>query len=115
MLRLGPEWARAPKARTFDTMYNKNLIESGSQNIQIVLSASDFETVIRSVLSEVISEHAAPKKDERITRVAAAKRLGKDLSTLNRWARVGKVHPIHIGASVFFRLEEIEAIEEGRL
>ena len=85
------------------------------QGIQVVLSASDLEAVVRNVVTEVISEHAAPKKDEKITRIAAAKRLGKDLSTLNRWARAGKVHPIRIGASVYFRLSEIEAIEEGRL
>lgn len=96
-------------------MIKEILSESGLKHVQIVLDASDLETVVRKVVSEVISEHAAPKKDERITRIAAAKRLGKDLSTLNRWARVGKVHPIHVGASVFFSLSEIEAIEEGRL
>ena len=96
-------------------MIKEILSESGLKHVQIVLDASDLETVVRKVVSEVISEHAAPKKDERITRIAAAKRLGKDLSTLNRWARVGKVHPIHVGAPVFFSLSEIEAIEEGRL
>ena len=96
-------------------MIKEILSESGLKHVQIVLDASDLETVVRKVLSEVISEHAAPKKDERITRVAAAKRLGKNLSTLTRWARVGKIHPIHVGASVFYSLAEVEAIEEGRL
>ena len=96
-------------------MIKEFLSAPGMRDIQVVLSASDLETVVRKVLSEVISEHAAPKKDERITRVAAAKRLGKNLSTLTRWARVGKIHPIHVGASVFYSLAEVEAIEEGRL
>ena len=96
-------------------MIKEILSESGLKHVQIVLDASDLETVVRKVVSEVISEQAAPKKDERITRVAAAKRLGKNLSTLTRWARVGKIHPIHVGASVFYSLAEVEAIEEGRL
>lgn len=96
-------------------MIKEILSESGLKHVQIVLDASELETVLRKVLSEVISEHTAPKKDERITRVAAAKRLGKNLSTLTRWARVGKIHPIHVGASVFYSLAEVEAIEEGRL
>ena len=114
----GPEWTKASQdSDNIIYMISKMdlLSDSGMQGIQVVLSASDLETVVRNVLSEVISEHSAPKKDVKISRVAAAKRLGKNLSTLNRWARVGKVHPIHIGASVYFRLSEIEAIEEGRL
>lgn len=81
----------------------------------LMLSASDLETALRNVLSEFVSGIETGKKDEKISRIAASKRLGKDLSTLNRWAKVGKIHPIHVGASVFYSLEEVEKIEAGIL
>ena len=81
----------------------------------IVCSQHDLEQVVENVLLKHLSQQGGDHSKERITRVAAAKRLGKNLSTLTRWARVGKIHPIHVGASVFYSLAEVEAIEEGRL
>ena len=81
----------------------------------IVCSQQDLEKAVENVLLKHTSVKESDRSKEKISRVAAAKRLGKNLSTLNRWVHAGKLHPIHVGASVFFPLLEIEAIEEGRL
>lgn len=94
------------------TMINLSNIED--KKIQIVLDAEDLKEAFRSVLSDLLSARETEKKDARITRAAAAKRLNKDFSTLNRWARAGMIHPIKVGRTVYFKESEIIAIEEGR-
>lgn len=80
----------------------------------LICAVPDLELAIRNVLSDMLAERETEKKDARITRAAAAKRLNKDFSTLNRWARAGMIHPIKVGRTVYFKESEIIAIEEGR-
>lgn len=85
------------------------------RNIQIVVSEDDLKEVFRTVLSDLLSEREEKKKDGRIARSAACKRLGKTPSSLYRWEQAGKLHPIKIGRDTYYWEREIVDIEEGRV
>lgn len=89
-------------------------IDKKGQQIQLVISASDLETVIKGIVSETMGEISAASKDSKITRIAAIKRLGKSEATLWRWERSGYLVPVRQGKDVFYRESDIRAIEEGR-
>lgn len=91
--------------------YNQDI---DSKNIQLVVSASDLETVIKNIVTETMGEIAAASKDAKLTRIATLKRLGKSEATLWRWERSGYLKPIRQGKEVFYRESDIRAIEEGR-
>ena len=87
----------------------------GTEQTLLIASASDLETAVRNVLSELLDKRQEERKDRRITRKAACVRLGKDLSTLRRWEKQHMLHPIHIGKCVYYSEREIQSIEEGCL
>ena len=84
------------------------------RQIQIVVSASDLETVIRRIVSDEVAHIKSASKDAKITRVATLARLGKSETTLWRWEKSGYLKPIRLGKDVFYRESDIIAIEEGR-
>lgn len=94
-------------------MYNFNQ-NIDNKNIQLVVSASDLETVIKNIVTETMGQIASASKDAKITRVATLKRLGKSEATLWRWERSGYLKPIRKGKEVFYRESDIIAIEEGK-
>lgn len=79
-----------------------------------IASASDLETAVRTVLSELLDKREDESKDVRITRKAACARLGKDVSTLRRWEKQHMLHPVYIGSSVYYMQSEVKLIEEGK-
>lgn len=92
------------------------------RTIQLVVTREDLEEVVRAVVSELLDEKEQERialeqsrKDAKITRDVACKRLGKDQSTLFRWEKAGMLHAIKIGRSVYYLESEIRGIEEGRL
>lgn len=95
-------------------MIKSILSQSGLDNVQIVLSASDLETVIRNVVSELLSERKESEADVKVSRTATAKRLHKTPMTLTRWEKAGKIHPIKIGRSIYYMESEVKQIEEGK-
>jgi len=94
-------------------MYNFNQ-NIDNKNIQLVVSASDLETVIKNIVTETMGQIASASKDAKITRVATLKRLGKSEATLWRWERSGYLKPIRKGKEVLYRESDIIAIEEGK-
>lgn len=96
-------------------MINFDLSTQGCQNIQLVLSASDLDTVVRNVVSDLLSSMEEKKKDELISRKAVNERLHVDNSTLWRWDKTGYLKAVHVGRAVYYHESDIIKIEEGRL
>ena len=91
-----------------------DLFKLSEERTLLILSASDLESAVRNVLSELLDQRQEEQKDLRISRKAACERLGKDLSTLRRWEKQHMLHPIFIGKCVYYSEHEIELIEQGK-
>lgn len=78
-----------------------------------ILSASDLEEAFRRIAAQVQAERERELKGTKISRKAAAKRLGKDMSTLWRWGKSGYLKAYHQGASVFYWEADVRKIENG--
>ena len=94
-------------------MINVNTKEC--KTIQIVMDRDDLEEAIRRVVSELIVKHEEEKKDVRITREAAKKRLQGGDTTLWRWDQTGYLKAIRVGRSVYYLESDVKRIEEGVL
>lgn len=79
------------------------------------------ETVPRAVeqaLRELLPQHgasapASPVDDERLTVREVATRFKKDMSTVRRWARDGRLPCLSVNGRPMFRREDVEAFERG--
>lgn len=91
-----------------------NLLKFCEEHTLFIASASDLETAVRNVLSELLDKREEESKDARISRKAACARLGKDMSTLRRWEKMHMLHPIYIGKCVYYSEHEVELIEAGK-
>ena len=80
-----------------------------------ILSASDLEEAFRRIAVQVQAERERELKGTKISGKAAAKRLGKDTSTLWRWDKSGYLKAYHQGASVFYWEADVKKIEDGEL
>ena len=80
-----------------------------------ILTASDLEEAFRRIAAQVEAERERELKREKISRKAAARRLGKDTSTLWRWDKSGYLKAYRQGASVFYWEADIRKIENGEL
>ena len=80
-----------------------------------IVSASDLEEAFRRIAAQVEAEREQELKGAKISRKAAARRLGKDTSTLWRWDKSGYLKAYHQGASVFYWEADIRKIENGEL
>ena len=78
-----------------------------------ILSASDLEEAFRRIAAQVQAERERELKGTKISRKAAAKRLGKDTSTLWRWDKSGYLKAYHQGTSVFYWEADVRKIENG--
>lgn len=94
-------------------MINVNTKESKA--IQIVMDRDDLEEAIRKVVGELIVQHEEQKKEVRITREAAKKRLQVGDTTLWRWDQSGYLKAIRVGRSVYYLESDVRRIEEGEL
>ncbi len=80
-----------------------------------ILTASDLEEAFRRIAAQVEAEREQELKGAKISRKAAARRLGKDTSTLWRWDKSGYLKACHQGALVFYWEADIRKIENGEL
>jgi hypothetical protein len=87
----------------------------GTTETIYILSASDLEDAFRRIAAQVAAEREQELKGAKISRKAAAKRLGKDTSTLWRWDKSGYLKAHHQGASVFYWEADVRKIENGEL
>ena len=78
-----------------------------------ILTASDLEKAFKRIAAQVEAERKRELKGEKISRKAAARRLGKDTSTLWRWDKSGYLKAYHQGASVFYWEADVKKIENG--
>ena len=78
-----------------------------------ILSPSDLEEAFRRIAAQVQAERERELKGTKISRKAAAKRLGKDTSTFWRWDKSGYLKAYHQGASVFYWEADVKKIENG--
>lgn len=91
-----------------------NLLKFSEEHTLLLLNASDLETVIRNVVSELLAEKQEATADVKVSRAATAKRLHKTPMTLTRWEQAGKIHPIKIGRSIYYMESEVKLIEAGK-
>jgi len=98
-------------------MILQNLLEQGSQNVNIVLSQEQF-FMLRDYLTNYISE--AIKQPEKVpevplTRQEAANRLRVTMPTLWRWDKENLLKPHKYGGRRIYLLSDIENfISKGR-
>ena len=78
-----------------------------------ILTASDLEKAFKRIAAQVEAERKRELKGEKISRKAAARRLGKDTSTLWRWDKSGYLKAYHQGTSVFYWEADVRKIENG--
>ena len=78
-----------------------------------ILTASDLEEAFRRIAAQVEAKREKELRGTKISRKAAAKRLGKDTSTLWRWDKSGYLKAYHQGASVFYWEADVRRIENG--
>lgn len=91
-----------------------NRISSGDPGVMLVVSAAD----LRAAVSDMWSAHrqqtaqaiARHREQPTMTRDDAARALNVTLSTLWRWAKIGYLVPVKIGAKVLYRASDIEDI-----
>jgi hypothetical protein len=79
------------------------------------MDRDDLEEAIRKVVGELIVQHEEQKKEVRITREAAKKRLQVGDTTLWRWDQSGYLKAIRVGRSVYYLESDVRRIEEGEL
>ena len=91
-----------------------NLLKFSEEHTLLLLNASDLETAVRNVVSELLVEKQEANADVKVSRTATAKRLHKTPMTLTRWEKAGKIHPIKVGRSIYYMESEVKLIEEGR-
>ena len=87
----------------------------GTPETIYILTASDLEEAFRRIADQVQAEREQELKGTKISRKAAARRLGKDTSTLWRWDKSGYLKAHHQGASVFYWEADVRKIENGEL
>ena len=87
----------------------------GKPETSYILSASDLEEAFRRIAAQVEAEREKELKGAKISRKAAARRLGKDTSTLWRWDKSGYLKAYHQGASLFYWEADVRKIENGEL
>ena len=90
-----------------------DLFKNTNEQTLLVCTAPELVAAFRSVLSQFLDEREEQKKDTYISRSAASKRLGKDLSTLYRWQQAKMLHPVKRGRSIYYLESEITRIEKG--
>lgn len=95
---------------------NKNVEEKlqTKQVVQYFLNKEDLETVLRTLVLEIVQQYEVAKSEPKVTIKKVAQRLHVDPSTLWRWEREGYLKPCRIGRKVYYRESDIAAIEEGR-
>lgn len=91
-----------------------------SPNIKIEISlanlieAIDYSTKF-SIAEKEQQQQAKAEAETLVSRFETAERLNTTTQTLNRWAKVGYLQPQKVGAKVFYRLSDINAIlKRGR-
>ena len=113
---LGPKWATGLQRSDLMLMIKEFLSAPGMRDIQVVLSASELETVLRKVLSDLLSKQEEEKiNNTMLSRNAVRDRLHVDNSTLWRWDKTGYLKAIHIGRAVYYKESDVKDIEEGRI
>ena len=87
----------------------------GTQVPVLVVSASDLENTMRTIIAEVLKEKEESEKDVRLRRDAVCKRLDVNNSTLWRWDKIGYLKAIHQGRKVYYYESDVKRIENGEL
>lgn len=91
-----------------------NLLKFSEEHTLLLLNASDLETAVRNVVSDLLAEKQEANADVKVSRTATAKRLHKTPMTLTRWEKAGKIHPIKVGRSIYYMESEVKLIEDGK-
>lgn len=91
-----------------------NLLKFSEEHTLLLLNASDLETAVRNVVSDLLAEKQEANADVKVSRTATAKRLHKTPMTLTRWGKAGKIHPIKVGRSIYYMESEVKLIEDGK-
>jgi len=92
-----------------------NLFKTDSEHIVLMVPQEELTEAIRSVVSELLAEREAQKKDALLTRKAVSERLNVDNTTLWRWDKANYLKPVRIGKAVYYRESEVKDIVEGRI
>lgn len=111
---MSPETSR--EAGAAESIMKNNVEETlqTKQLTQYFLNKEDLETVLRTLVLEIIEKYEVEKSEPKLTVKQVSNRLHVDPSTLWRWERDGYLKPIRIGRKVLYRESEVAVIEEGR-
>lgn len=89
-----------------------------SQNVQLVVSASDLRELVNEWYDEREAQKEAERKSivesERISSTDAEKSLGVTSATLWRWAKTGYLVPIKVGRKNVYLKSDIDRILKSK-
>lgn len=111
---MSPETSREAGAAESKMKNNVEETLQTKQLTQYFLNKEDLETVLRTLVLEIIEKYEVEKSEPKLTVKQVSNRLHVDPSTLWRWERDGYLKPIRIGRKVLYRESEVAVIEEGR-
>lgn len=80
-----------------------------------VVNANDLKQSIQEVVNESIERYFATKQEDKFLTISqVAKRLNVSKPTLWRWDKEGVLKKVKIGNKVFYSLNNVNEIMEGR-
>jgi hypothetical protein len=86
---------------------------------KVTMTIDELNTAISFAVNAAIDarelKDVASGKKTYLSRIATAKRLDRNVSTLWRWARKGHLTPVHVGGRVMYAEDDIIRIENGEI
>ena len=80
-----------------------------------VVNANDLKQSIQEVVNESIERYFATKQEDKFLTISqVAKRLNVSKPTWWRWDKEGVLKKVKIGNKVFYSLNNVNEIREGR-
>lgn len=80
---------------------------------RVILSVDELNAIVKNAVNTALDSYKKGDEETLISRDAAAKRLGVDVSTLWRWNRSAYLKTVKIGRTVWYTEASIRRLERG--
>ena len=97
---------------SFIIMYKPDAKFDDYTSVQYVISALDFENILRDVITEVLEEREEAQAEKYLSSNQTAKLLGVSKSTLWRWEKENYLVPIRVGNKLRYKESDVKHLME---
>ena len=80
---------------------------------RLTLTIDELNAAVSAAVNAALDAREKAHRKVYLSRKETARRLGKDVSTLWRWAQTGYLTPIHRGGRVVYAENDVMRIERG--